>query len=343
MAAFRQISREILPCRKNASRLTALPLLLTLAGAAHAEITREYLPDIELRDSTLLRPMAADAKSMVIEVRGSLPDDKDGFTPSGQCWDVVWDADSALTSGSFVSLSSFRSNYGDATDTQGLRVITGSLSEPDAAVTTDILKGVNETAGPNTVIIELTDTTARLFAGNTRLTSIGTFRRGEPGGALWGIRCNARWRSSLIVTETEPDPATPLLTAWTPKKLDEHLSTSKDPAEGRWLHFDRTNDPAKGRPGGNYLLATVSDGDGGYHILYLDGAKVWASRWQPFMLKGHLSPTRFPGEYDLTWHDSTMKPLTTARDECSATLTPDTLLEVRFPLNATTLRFAPLP
>lgn len=312
--------------------------------AAHAEVTREYLPEVTLTDSVMLRPMPVDARSMVIEVRGALVNDREGFNPSGQEWGVVWDTDSALSTGSFVTLSNFRSNYGDATDRQGLRVTVGSFGDSDSSTVKDIFDGVNDTAAPNSVIVELTDTAARVFAGNTRMTPVCVLPRASRSATMaWGIRSNARWESSLIVTETEPDPAKDLITDWTEEALDAYLGASSDPAEGKWRHFDRTNDPALGRPGGNYLLATVSDGHGGYDILYLGGAKVWASRWKPLMLKGHLSPTRFPGEYDLTWHDATMRPATTARDECSATLTPSTLLEVRFPLHATTLRFAPIP
>lgn len=325
----------------------ALCLSLLAVGAglsAHAEVTRQYLPEVTLTDSMMLRPMPVDALSMVIEVRGALINDREGFNPSGQEWGVVWDADSAFSTGSFVTLASFRSNYGDPTDRQGLRVAVGHSHDDAPAIVKEIFDGVNDTAAPNSVIIELTDTTARIFAGNTRMTPVGVLPRATRIPApVWGIRANARWESSLIVTETEPDPAKPLLTPWTEEALDAYLASSTDPAEGKWRHFDRSNDPALGRPGGNYMLATVSDGNGGYDILYLAGAKVWASRWKPLMLKGHLSPTRFPGEYDLTWHDATMRPATTARDECSATLTPGTLLEVRFPLHATTLRFAPIP
>lgn len=329
------------------ARLTLIVAILSArAGlAVHAEVTRQYLPQVTLTDSMMLRPMPADALSMVIEVRGALINDREGFNPSGQEWTVIWDADSTLANGSYATLASFRSNYGDATDRQGLRVTVGHSHDDAPAIVKEIFDGVNDTAAPNSVIIELTDTTARIFAGNTRMTSVCTLPRLalRTTPAVWGIRANARWESSLIVTETEPDPAKPLLTTWTEEALDAYLASSTDPAEGKWRHFDRSNDPALGRPGGNYMLATVSDGNGGYDILYLAGAKVWASRWKPLMLKGHLSPTRFPGEYDLTWHDATMRPATTARDECSATLTPGTLLEVRFPLHATTLRFAPIP
>lgn len=315
----------------------AAPLLL------RGEVTREYLPMVELVDSVALYRMPEDAMSMVIEVRGSLPGDKEGFAPSKREWGLVWDTDSTLTSGSYVSLNSFRTNHGDPTDRQGLRATFGTLGSTPGSVSTqhtDIVTGVNDTGAPNTLIVELSDTMARIFAGNSRLSPVATMRRNRECGNLWGIRANSRWKSTLIVTESEPNPASQLQTDWTRDSLENYLNRSTDPCEGIWRYLDRVNDPALGRPGGAYLLATVSDGRDGYDVIYLDGARVWASRWKPLMVKGHLSPTGFAGEYDLTWYDATMCAATTARDECSATLTPSALLEVRFPLHATTLRFA---
>ncbi len=121
--------------------------------------------------------------------------------------------------------------------------------------------------------------------------------------------------------------------------LTERFNAAHDPVEGFWKYLDRQNNPRYARLGGTYTLAVVADGDGGYDIIYLSGADVYADRWDEGMIKGHLRPTRFEGHYDLEWVDSTFG----VHDrELSAQLDASGILTLNFPLLKTQIRLSRL-
>lgn len=142
--------------------------------------------------------------------------------------------------------------------------------------------------------------------------------------------------------ETSLDPSGAFASGWTPGKLTEYLAASADPLEGYWRYLDRENNPQYARPGGRYLLAVVKSGsaDGGYDIIYVDGAETFRDQWQPMMLKGRLRPTIFLDHYDLEWTDSTFD---TIDRDIHATVTEKSILTLSFPLLKTTLRFSKMP
>ena len=112
-------------------------------------------------------------------------------------------------------------------------------------------------------------------------------------------------------------------------ELKEHISSSQDPFEGIWEYMDRENDPAKAVPGAAYILATVSDGRGGYEIVNLS---------EPGMvLKGRMKPTRFASNFDLRWRDRSGRD---AGPECYAAYEIENLtLRFYFPLLGASMRF----
>ena len=75
----------------------------------------------------------------------------------------------------------------------------------------------------------------------------------------------------------------------------------------------------------------------GYDLIYIDGAQVKKSLWQPGMIKGHITPTIFSGNYDLSWIDATMEPI---GDDAYATIENGVLLTLVFPEYKSQVRFA---
>lgn len=119
--------------------------------------------------------------------------------------------------------------------------------------------------------------------------------------------------------------------------IEAYLSASDDPCECYWTYFDRNTDPLRANPGGLYTLATVSDGAGGYYILYIDGATVNNDFWRPLQVKGRLTPTVFQGHYNLLWFDSYGEAMT---QEQSAAIENASLLTLNFPLYGAVIRFS---
>lgn len=148
-------------------------------------------------------------------------------------------------------------------------------------------------------------------------------------------------RVAMFVAGCSGIPSVPPVTDYTIGKLRERFSRSSDPVEGFWRYFDRQNDPAYARPGGEYTLALVNNGRRGeYDIVLVDGARVYADKWRPMMLKGQLRATVFNGHYDLSWIDASFEPMTS---DIHATIEDGALLTLSFPLYKTTLRFSKLP
>ncbi|MDE6270742.1 MAG: hypothetical protein K2M12_07835 [Muribaculaceae bacterium] len=118
--------------------------------------------------------------------------------------------------------------------------------------------------------------------------------------------------------------------------LRAHLAATHDVNECEWTYYDRNTDPQRVSLGGDYRLATLADGAGGYDIVYLGGARDNAADWEPMRIKGHLSPTGFIGQFDLEWIDAEGMPMAA---DSSALITDGMLLELRFPLYKSSVRY----
>ena len=88
----------------------------------------------------------------------------------------------------------------------------------------------------------------------------------------------------------------PIFTSYSIDSLRKHLSLSRDVNEGEWVYYDRDTDPVRLSVGGDYRFATISDGRGGYDIVYISGAVENAEAWPPMRVKGRLLPTGFIGQ-----------------------------------------------
>lgn len=122
------------------------------------------------------------------------------------------------------------------------------------------------------------------------------------------------------------------------ERLDAYLSASGDNTEKRWRYLDRDTDARVLNLGGEYRLATVSNADGGYDVVYIDGARVNSAYWKPMMIKGRLLLTVFVNHYDLIWYDAYGRVIDC---ETSADIENGSILKLNFPLYGGSVRFAP--
>lgn len=118
--------------------------------------------------------------------------------------------------------------------------------------------------------------------------------------------------------------------------IDSIISFSKDPLVGYWKYFDRKIDTDKVKLGGKYNLAIVpSETAGYYYILYVSAAQVNKDKWESYMVKGILSPSGVPGNYNLLWYDSNMQPM---EDDCYVSFVSNVLIDVVFPIEKSSFR-----
>lgn len=109
------------------------------------------------------------------------------------------------------------------------------------------------------------------------------------------------------------------------RALHDHLSTSADSLECLWQWVDCETEAPAVTAGGRYTLATVTNNSDGYDIVYINGAQI--GEWQPLDIKGHLAPSPFEGQFDVTWYDSAGHD---TGEGVYATITPDGLMTLTF-------------
>lgn len=292
-----------------------------------------------LRDSTaILGTIPPSTASFTLEARGYLPDDRERRGPSPDSWGITWGDHRVCLTGRNTDFGDLSDRY--VLDVEASRMAAGQWSP---IIRRTMTHDIGAVCKPNTLIVEVYgDSLARIFAGSTLMRHVFNISLDSPAtSSEWGLTASGRMIPEFIVAEYTPDPRSRLLTGWTADSLDTYLNDRRrDPSEGYWSYFDRRNDPDKGRIGGKYTIATVRNQSGGYDIIYVSGAAVNASGWSTGMLKGRLSPTIFPGHYDLLWVDAMMMEVS---DETNATITNGALLEVSFPLYDTLIRFSRVP
>lgn len=153
-----------------------------------------------------------------------------------------------------------------------------------------------------------------------------------PASSVDSKRLSLRFDSQLDLTKHIYDVS----------KIPNIIKTAGEGLVGYWEYLDRNIKNDHIRLGGKYTLAVIPnlDNDGTYDIIYISGAKTNGSRWRSGMLKGHLYPTRFIGNYQLYWIDSEMYPITEQDDDSYATLKDNVILEFNFPLQNSSIRFS---
>lgn len=320
-----------------ATAALCLPAAVSGSDGGTTPSRRYYSP----ADTVVAVP--SDASYFAIELRASLPGMKEGRGCSAD-WIGLTDE-----SGQWVMLRGFNSDYGSELDRRGLRLVYGHTDNAGrrvAADSVDIYDGVNTMRGFNTLAlewsrIESAQSEARLdiFVGSNRPRLAMSVGAPMPDGAVRISGYGSREVETLM-TEWSVDPRDELFTGWTEESLAAHFSQSGDPVEGYWSYFDRRTDDDRARIGGKYRLAIVGNGSqGGYDILYADGAVTGAGIWRKAMLKGRMTATRFEHMWQIEWYDA--MGLRLDDDEAYATLSlPAGVLSVEFPLYRSRVRFA---
>ena len=232
--------------------------------------------------------------------------------------------------------------YDDITDERIMQVTLVQVSNGEKTAKSSVIlkKGVSLEDDLNNLSVDVDERNVIVSVGKDELNQvleapitrpIGTVRVGYLTGP--GARV-AIERAVLTINNDQQVVAT--TTAWTPETLDAYFEQSADPVEGYWTYLDRDMEEEWLRLGGRYTLAIVR-ADDGYDIIYIDGAQVKKSMWQPGMKKGHITRTLFTGNYDLSWIDATMEPID---NDAYATVENGVILTLNFPEYKSQVRFA---
>ena len=191
----------------------------------------------------------------------------------------------------------------------------------------------------NTLCIDVDDHGINVSIGKEELHEVMEANIARPAGPVrvgYLVGAGARVAVERAVLTIENDHQVSPVTTWTLDALDEYLVQSADPIEGYWKYLDRDMQDEWLRLGGRYTLATVRS-DSGYDLIYIEGAQVKKSMWQPGMIKGHMTKTAFSGNYDLSWTDATMEPI---GEDAYATVENGIILTLYFPEYRSQVRFA---
>lgn len=334
------------------------PIGLTLLGwvcfctsghvCASDESRRVHLDaPLTLNDTTLSRHLLGPETtpaSVTVEARASLNKLKERRGMSQAHWGVSLTSPADTIN---VTLQFGNTDFGDILDRR-IAIIT--VTHNGTKIYSNEAEDFRMSSGDlNTLSVSLSDSTLHIGGGGTRNRQLANIDIGQntfqPTDAhVWS---QGHMYLTLFSTEVRPHPSFSLATGYTHERLAERFKSTRDPIEGYWTYFDRANDPAYARPGGQYTLAVVrndtaaDDTNATYDILYISGAVTLGDSWHPMMLKGALKTTIFQGQYDLEWIDSTFNRISS--DIHASLDSNNALLTLSFPLLKTTLRFSRVP
>lgn len=231
--------------------------------------------------------------------------------------------------------------WDDITDRRSMQVslVQHTGNEQTVLAQATLTKGVSLEDELNTICIDVDERSVKVSIGKDELHQVLEAPVQRPTGPvqvgyLVGPGASLSIERAVLTIDNEQQVAA--TSTWTLEALDEYLAQSSDPVEGYWHYLDRDMQGDWLRLGGRYSLAVVGK-DGGYDLIYIDGAQVKKSLWQPGMIKGHITPTIFSGNYDLSWIDATMEPI---GDDAYATIENGVLLTLVFPEYKSQVRFA---
>ena len=231
--------------------------------------------------------------------------------------------------------------YDDITDQRSMQV---TLVQRENGTTTELAstmltRGVSLEDDFNTLCVDVDERSVSVSIGKEELQQVLEASINRPSGTVqvgYLVGPGSRVAIERAVLTIDNDNQVATSTLWTVDALEEYLANSSDPIEGYWKYLDRDMEEKWLKLGGRYTLAVVR-ADDGYDILYIDGAQVKKSQWQPCMLKGHIVKTIFSGNYDLYWIDATMEPIS---EDAYATIENGVILTLNFPIYKSQVRFA---
>lgn len=326
--------------------ISAITLLVTAFCAGATAPQRIYHDSCcNLSDTMVMIPLAErPCLSKSLEIRGTCAPEGRKNADLESAYGIAWDMTDNLSGPYYRAMLSPVEDTGrNAFSEQPGVVLVIQRVTPSANATSIISRhvlsdNIETLRCDNSLAVEIDCRTgeATVLAGDKDLKTITSV----PSSASGSFAVISRGRASvdLIVSESVADYSALLSTQWT---TDSLLKTLSEPAhnapQGIWTYLDRDNDLRYCRLGGEYSIAIVDDGNGGFDIIYLDGASTAASQWKAGMRKGHLRPTMFRNHFDLLWYDATMNAI---QSEASATMEQDAILRLDFPLLKSSMRFS---
>ena len=256
-------------------------------------------------------------------------------------WGLVFNRDEEGNYNAVVLSCDNRSPYDDITDQRSMQVslIQRMNGETSILAVADIKKGVSLEDEMNTVCVDVDEHGVTIMVGKDELKQVLEADVKRPMGPVqvgYLVGAGARVALERAVLTIDNGKQVAATTLWSLDDLNQYLSASSDPVEGYWKYLDRDMEDKWLRLGGRYTIAIVR-ADDGYDLIYIDGAQVKKSLWQPGMKKGHMTKTIFSGNYDASWIDATMEPID---KDVQATIENGVILTLNFPVYKSQLRFA---
>lgn len=203
----------------------------------------------------------------------------------------------------------------------------------------DVTENINRGAGDNLYSLRITSTGTLLKGGYTgmkELLSLPGLRRITGYGFYSGSGGKVAI-SDISLEYSGEDSSLPRLLRI--QDFEDYLAKSKDDKEGYWVVYDRDLEENLIKLGGNYKLACRKEGDN-YILYYIEGASVNPGSWHPGETKAILSPTAFPGVYDVVWYDAMKQPIA---HDIQAQSGEGNTLAIQFPYQTSRLRLRKLP
>lgn len=234
-----------------------------------------------------------------------------------------------------------KNQYDDITD-QRLMIVSLCHYEGENLVyahDTTVVQNVNLVGGYNVLCVDASPESITVSIGEKKLKPVVTCPI-QPYGKLGAVGCyigpGADVNIERAVLSYNDEPETIEESGWTKEDLDQHFAVSKNPYEGYWVYLDRDLEDKWLRLGGRYTVALVET-ESGYDIIYIDGAQVKKSLWHTGMVKGRMTNTIFPNNFNAQWVDATF--LTFDLD-VYATFESDVILNIKFPVYQSQIRFS---
>lgn len=314
-------------------KIALFSIFFVSACLLNAQQRHYYLGEDLPADSVFVIDTASAA--VALEARCAMPQAKEGRGEGRSWWGVAWDYRSP-DDYDYIIMRPFNSDFGSLDDRRLMAVEYGTMNQEKRTVRAveTVASGVNMTKGFNTLLLEWDRGTLNVFAGSKGLDMVMTVKAPLPSSGRCKLISDSRIDVSSVVVEGSEDMTRSLLAGYDMADVMQRLAVSTDPVEGVWSYLDRETDDSRARLGGNYSVIILA-ADGGYEILYLDGARVNGAMWQPLMIKGMLKATPFERHYNLVWYDSMM---TRMDEENHATLSEEGVFSLEFPLYRSRIR-----
>ena len=234
-----------------------------------------------------------------------------------------------------------RNQYDDITDQRLMDVCLCHYDGDNLlyAHDTTLVQNVNMTGGYNVLCVDANPETITVSIGEKKLRPVVTcptqpYGKLESVGLYVGPGADVNLERAVLSYSDEPEQM--VESGWTKETLDQHFAKSKNPYEGYWVYLDRDLEDKWLRLGGRYTVALVET-ETGYDIIYIDGAQVKKSLWHTGMMKGRMTNTIFPNNFNAQWIDATFQPFDL---DVYATFESDVILNIKFPVYNSQMRFS---